>query len=391
MSIRILIIAAIAMACASQPVLAGEPPAPAEQPAAPEPHAPPPGWLSVDWPVRRSVELKENSPECLVSFTHEGLAAVDGRDIRVAGPDGKLTDFLFKELSAQAASIVFNAAPGPGTYRVYYGNPDPALQPLPGGLMRIEGSHWKPEGGYRGIIYNTRGPRGRQELRSFEDTKSHFDELEKLTQKPEQNKNPVTTREVFYTELKDNFEEYGVIDADIWIPENGTWVFGEGDLRFSNTLRVLVVDGQPVLQGWFDALSGGVVSPKGQGKIALTKGPHKLRYYASGQFELKIAKEGPRLQFQGIGGTWCYFPKAAECPAGEPEVIPGKTLAQACIDVAAAAANAREFTRAKMIQQFMQHAFGGADGAVREQALRALDELEAAAYRFNWMTEAKNP
>ncbi|HUW30112.1 MAG TPA: PQQ-binding-like beta-propeller repeat protein, partial [Planctomycetota bacterium] len=87
----------------------------------------------------------------------------------------------------------------------------------------------------------------------------------------------------------------------------------------------------------------------------------------------------------------CYFPKAAECAAGEPEAIPGKTLPQVCTDVAAAAANAREFTRAKMIQQFMQRAFGEADAAVREQALRALDELEAAAYRFNWMTEAKNP
>jgi len=376
------ILSILSIQCAM--LAAGEPPAASEKPA------PPPGWLSIDWPVRRTVELKEASPECMVAFAHDGLAAVDGRDIRVIAPNGQPTDFLIKELSAQSASVVFNASPGPGTYRVYYGNLDPALKPPMGGLVRVENSQWKPDGGYRGIIYHTRGPRGRQELRSFDDTKKHFDELARLTVKTEENKNPVATREVFYTELKDSFEEYGLIDADVLIPENATWVFGEGDLRFTNTLRVLAVDGQPVLQGWFEALSGGIISPRGQGKIALVKGPHRLRYYASGPFELKIAKEGPKLEFEGIGGSWCHFPKAVESATGELEIIPGKTLAQVCLDLAAAA-NAREFTRAKTIQRFVQDVIGDADPAARDQALRALDELESAAYRFNWMTEAKNP
>ena len=366
------------------PVFGGEGPAREEAVA-------PAGWYSAEWPLRRTVVLREERRECLAVFDHHGLVASEGRDLRVIGPDGKPTDFLIKDLALDSVALVFNSSPGPGTYRIYYGNADDSLSPPPSGLMRTEGSAWKPKGGYRGVVYGARHIVSRQSIRSFDDTKKTYDRIKKLTTKSEANPSPISVRDVVYRELADTFEDYGIIEADIFIPEAGGYVFGEGELRMSGSLRVLVVDDHPpVIRGWFDALSGGVVSPEGQGKIRLNAGHHKLTFYAAGRWELKIAKEGrKKLEFETLAANYCHFPEAAEGAVGEAEVIPGESLPRVCLSVAGAATASKQFTRAKRIHTFIASSLGDAD--LRTRSLKALDDLEFTAYQYNWMVEGKTP
>lgn len=260
-------------------------------------------WWNHDWPYRRPIALDDYEPSGLpgddiavVTMPTAGLAAADGRDIRVASKGGRLVPHRVLMTGPGDLVTVAFALRGAGPdYFVYFGNPDAEA---PDEDLEIQ----------RGVLQETwRYPGGA--MRTLAEVQAVLDSADTLIGRGFrdgifQGHNPFGPED----------DLAGVFTAYFIAPQDGRYTF----CISSQNASFLVIDGQLAVA------NGGRHPPQAnvamQGDVELQAGLHRARFYhvsPSGDPVVVLAWQPP-----GGERIWPMMPAAfAPVARAEPRAL----------------------------------------------------------------------
>ncbi len=377
-------------------------------------------------PGRFRLPLAATAPAATydVTFSHYGLAAADGRDIRVVDAGGKPVSHVVSFANGQQARILFDGSAGPGVFTLTFGTLRVDMPPVPpDGLVLFGRVDWRPEGGFSCTTYKSVKPRaelkprlmtGGQVLETVDAIRAEAEarqaELDRADEKARKAAVPwvLHTRFVNSQGLLpvDPGEELPgpnakpvkhvdrfvhVFRAEIELPEaqEVLFVVDQGDSD-SPDLKLLVVDGdrkETVVNGWYRE-SYGLRVTTGTGSRRLTAGPHVLELYTFLSVpDLKMRLGSPNAPLEAIDGRYARFAHSARLSPGALQARDG-SLADACWSLLDAWLGSGQYTRVRLFARDGA-ALIAVDAAApaRLQAMAA-DALDAINSRL-WIMESK--
>ena len=217
-------------------------------------------WWNPAWAARRTFECTGTRSELagdevgVVEFLTGGLAAADGRDVRVlaAGSSKPLPVKVLAAGPSDCLRVCFPLVKEVTGYSVYYGNP-----------AAREGESFEPR---RGLLMEVRPYRGGQP--------DGLKGMQEIVRKAGPLQGSDFVDRVFFGHNpfgpRDNF--VAVYTGWLKCPDEGEYVFATSSAAAS----FLLIDGKLVV-GW-PGWHGAVPDIRHKGKVALTAGVHKLEY-----------------------------------------------------------------------------------------------------------------
>ena len=370
-------------------------------------------WLK-DRPYRVSVTATAKADAYDVSVRHEGLAQPDGRDVRVIGPQGKPVSQYLAWADDDRFRVVFDAADGPGSYLVYFGNLSTNQPMAPDGLSLNGRSNWAPMGGFRCTSYDAGKEIAPRDLMTVAQVRQAFEEVRRQALEAEKTapaatgsvaRIPFVRQHVF----RSTDAEIGgpivrepkvtppppfhLFRAQITVANDDTYNF---DFLPINNDRELVVVGAldgnwntPLISGCFAMFNWGVIVGDRRGKAHLTAGRHVLEICTTRPaLQLQWRRESSAAPAAFLNGSDADFDGALPLTPGAVETE-GDRLGAAYVATIRAWLEQGSYAKARRLARLAQKMFPG-DKQVLGDLGKLYELAEEKAYADNWLTEGRN-
>ena len=385
---RAAVAAALCAACLAAPRAATA----AAEPSPPDPMD--------GWRFRAPLVAKEPAESYEVVVQHDGLAAADGRDARVVGPDGKLASLFVCSAGRTRFHIVFDGGAGAGTYWVHFGNFSPKLPAVPKGVSTFGRAGWGPKGGYSSVSYADIERRDRRkEMRSLAGVLGVYADIRKkalaAANADEKKRKNRSQRSRFLQEAVHRDSNgrlpgwfYHVYRCEFRVAKAGKYRFAIAGGGWQVQLALLLLDGRkdpPLIPGWYnDRLGLAQVT----GEADLSAGTHVLDLYTTrGQPEVGIRPAGAASYRLLTARDAVYH--AGPLSPGALETRSG-SLAEAHLATVHEHTTSGRFADARDVCRVMRKRFAG-EAALLRRVQAEFTKAARAAYDRNWMTEGKYP
>ncbi len=294
------------------------------------------GWLR-GWPLRVSLTATAKAQAYESWITHHGLAQADGRDLRVYDPAGKAVSFFVSFADDTRVRLVFDGSSGFGSYRVFFGNLDLKLPPIPAsGLVLAGRKSWRPQGGFSSVTY--RAAENHQKVAPRMMSSKAVAEVYATIRKqalanqakaalppPAQGAAtlPHVIRRIYPhaqaplpNSPQRNFFHLFRTVINVKKADDYFFVVGRGD-GHTNILKMLCVDGntaEPVVKGWYKRAYGISVFT-GTGGVRLSAGRHVLELYTIHSHpQVKVRVGGKPATLENLDGRFAHFDQTAALP-----------------------------------------------------------------------------
>jgi len=360
-----------------------------------------------DWPAgwlfRAKIDAREKAESYDVSVEHGGLAQLDGRDVRILGPDNKPVSHLVSYADATRFRVIFDGDGGTGQYSIYLGNLSPQLPPAPQGVSELGRKEWRPKGGFTCASYDPLGPVDGRAMLNMKNVLSYYDKVIEQAQaadkeNAEKETNPAKRKKSVQQAIYSNAnvalstpdQWFHVFRTEINVTTAGKYDFVVGNGLQSDRFGVVFLDGDratPVVPGWF-IINFSPICVGINGQVKLNPGPHVLEMYTNRRNpELRLGLSGSTYKMPDyINGSIANY-TAAKVTAGAFQVQQG-TIGEGYHKVISEWLAQGRYTVARALCKFLRER-AASDEELAKQFTAEFDRVSAAAYAKNWATEGK--
>ena len=376
------------------------------------------------WRLRIAATATQPAACYAMTVNHDGLIRLDGRDVRVLGPDGKETSFYLAHVDGTRFRVIIDGAAGPGRYQVFYSNlVSQILPPLPDGVSPFGRPDWSPVGGFRCISYDPIEGFDNNQLTSLAEVEAKVAKtfaLVAAATATEAEKQPdASQRRVFQlssfvrstdvdlgsitpiellrdvhmpaSKVPQNW--FHIFRAQIEVRVAGAYEFQIAGGKREPRLAVMFLDGdytKPVIRGWFIKTVWGPQNTEANAKVELTAGKHVLELYTTrSNPQLEWMRAGESGLPRHLNGLDAHFDDCVELAVGEPGVKQG-TLAEVFVGAVRHWAREGRYPLARSIARVGQARFAS-DAATVKALAAAYEQAEQSAFADNWLVEGKYP